>query len=32
MGARLLWFVGIWAGSILALGIVAYAIRFMLSH
>jgi hypothetical protein len=32
MTARLLWFVGIWAGSVLTLGIVAYAIRFMLSH
>jgi hypothetical protein len=32
MAARLLWFVGIWAGSVVALGIVAYAIRFMLSH
>jgi hypothetical protein len=32
MAGRLLWFVGIWAGSVLALGIVAYAIRFMLSH
>ena len=32
MGARLFWFVGIWAGSVLALGIVAYAIRFMLAH
>jgi len=32
MTARLLWFVGIWAGSVVALGIVAYAIRFMLSH
>jgi hypothetical protein len=32
MPIRLLWFVGIWAGSVLALGIVAYAIRFMLAH
>ena len=32
MAARLLWFVGIWAGSVVAIGIVAYAIRFMLSH
>jgi hypothetical protein len=32
MAGRLLWFIGIWAGSVLALGIVAYAIRFMLSH
>jgi hypothetical protein len=32
MVPRLLWFVGIWAGSVLALGIVAYAIRFMLAH
>ena len=27
---RLAWFVGIWAASVLALGIVAYAIRFAL--
>ncbi len=28
--SRLLWFVGIWAGSVLMLGIVAYAIRLIL--
>jgi hypothetical protein len=27
---RLAWFVGIWAASVLALGIVAYAIRSVL--
>jgi hypothetical protein len=27
---RLVWFVGIWAASVLALGIVSYAIRFAL--
>jgi hypothetical protein len=27
---RLAWFVGIWAASVLALGLVAYAIRFAL--
>lgn len=27
---RLAWFVGIWVASVLALGIVAYAIRFAL--
>ncbi|QDZ08234.1 DUF2474 domain-containing protein [Sphingomonas panacisoli] len=27
---RLAWFVGIWAASVLALGVVAYAIRFAL--
>ena len=27
---RLAWFVGIWAASVLALGIVAYAIRIAL--
>lgn len=30
-GIRLLWFVGIWAASVLALGIVAYAIRLVIS-
>ena len=25
---RVLWFAAIWAGSVLALGVVAYAIRF----
>jgi hypothetical protein len=32
MVGRLLWFVGIWAASVLALAILAYAIRFMLAH
>jgi hypothetical protein len=32
MPARILWFVGIWCGSVLTLGIVAYAIRHMLAH
>lgn len=27
---RLAWFVAIWAGSILALGVVAYGIRLMI--
>jgi hypothetical protein len=28
--SRMLWFVGLWAASVLALGIVAYAIRLAL--
>lgn len=28
--SRLLWFIGIWAGGVLAVGIVAYAIRLIL--
>lgn len=28
--SRLLWFVGIWAGGVLAVGILAYAIRLIL--
>lgn len=27
---RLLWFVGIWAGGVLSVGILAYAIRLIL--
>lgn len=27
---RLLWFVGLWAGGVLTVGIVAYAIRLIL--
>ena len=30
LGARLGWFVLIWAGSVLALGLVGYAIRLVL--
>jgi hypothetical protein len=30
MARRLAWFVGIWAVSVLVLGIVAYGIRFLL--
>ncbi|HQZ13475.1 MAG TPA: DUF2474 family protein [Devosia sp.] len=30
--SRLLWFVGIWLASVLALGILAYAIRLLISH
>ena len=30
--SRLLWFAGIWFASVLALGAVAYGIRFFLSH
>ncbi len=30
--SRLLWFAGIWLASVVALGIVAYGIRLMLSH
>ncbi|MEK9969490.1 MAG: DUF2474 domain-containing protein [Ferrovibrio sp.] len=29
---RLLWFAGLWAGSVLALGIVGYAIRLVLRN
>jgi hypothetical protein len=32
MALRVLWFIGIWVGSVLALGAVAYVIRFFLSH
>lgn len=32
MALRVLWFIGIWVGSVLALGAVAYAIRFLLMH
>lgn len=28
--SRLLWFIGIWAGGVLTVGIVAYAIRLIL--
>jgi hypothetical protein len=28
--SRIIWFIGIWAGSVLLLGIVAYAIRLIL--
>jgi|JI10StandDraft_1071094.scaffolds.fasta_scaffold1876471_2 hypothetical protein len=28
--SRLLWFVGIWAGGVLGVGILAYAIRLIL--
>ena len=27
---RLLWFIGLWAASIIALGVIAYGIRFWL--
>lgn len=30
--SRLIWFAGIWLTSVLALGIVAYGIRLMISH
>lgn len=30
--SRLLWFVGLWLASVLALGVVAYGIRLLLSH
>ena len=29
--SRVLWFVGIWTASVIALGIVAYAIRLVLN-
>lgn len=30
--SRLMWFAGIWLASVLALGVVAYGIRLLLSH
>ncbi|HWA18950.1 MAG TPA: DUF2474 family protein [Devosia sp.] len=30
-GRRLMWFAGLWLASVLALGILAYAIRLILS-
>jgi hypothetical protein len=30
--SRLIWFAGIWLASVLLLGVVAYAIRLLLSH
>lgn len=31
LASRLLWFVGLWAASVLVLGIVAYAIRLAIT-
>jgi len=30
LGSRLLWFAGIWFASVLALGVVAYAIKLVI--
>lgn len=32
VGRQLLWFIGLWAASVLALGIAAYAIRLVLMY
>ena len=32
LGRRLLWFVGLWAASVLTLAVIAYAIRLVLLH
>ena len=29
---RLVWFIGLWGASVMALGIVAYGIRLVLKH
>jgi hypothetical protein len=30
--SRMLWFVGLWLGGVLAVGVVGYAIKLMLGH
>ena len=32
MASRLLWFVGLWAGGVLLVAIVGYAIKLILGH
>ena len=32
LAARLLWFVGLWFGGVLAVAIVGYGIKLMLGH
>jgi hypothetical protein len=32
LGRRLLWFVGLWMAGVLAVGMLAYAIRMVLSY
>jgi len=32
IASRLLWFVGLWAGGVLAVALVGYGIKLMLGH
>ena len=32
LASRLIWFVGLWCAGVLAVGIIGYAIKLLLSH